>query len=209
VSALKPRKEPTQPRARETVAVMLEAAAQVLEAAGRAAFNTNAVAERAGVSIGSLYQYFPGKDALLLALMKREKQRFREDAEASLAHPDGRAALEHLVAAAVRQQLDRPELARLLDIEEERPELQDEANASSCRPVLRRLLDRDDLPMLPDRERATDDLMSLIQALVDGAGLRGDRDAEGLARRVLGTVLGYLQGAANVSNTGSKDDVRP
>lgn len=208
--SLRPRKEPTQARARETVAVMLEAAAQVLEAEGRAAFNTNAVAERAGVSIGSLYQYFPGKDALLIALMKREKQRFREDAEAALAEADGAAALAHLVDAAVRQQLDRPELARLLDIEEARPELQDEANMTGgCRSVLRRLLDHPGLPRMADPERATDDLMSLIQVLVDGAGIRGDRDAEGLARRVLGSVTGYLEGAANVSNAGRRGHIRP
>jgi AcrR family transcriptional regulator len=78
MSQLKPRKQPTQPRAIETVACLLQAAAQVLEAQGRAAFNTNAVAERAGVSIGSLYQYFPGNDALLIALMQREKQRFAD-----------------------------------------------------------------------------------------------------------------------------------
>lgn len=46
------------------LATLLEAAAQVLEAKGLEGFNTNAVAERAGVSIGSLYQYFPSKDAL-------------------------------------------------------------------------------------------------------------------------------------------------
>ena len=74
-SSLRPRKKPVQPRAVETYAWILEAAAQILEAQGIGAFNTNLVAERAGVSIGSLYQYFPGKDALLIALMRREKER--------------------------------------------------------------------------------------------------------------------------------------
>lgn len=51
---------------------ILEASAQLLEAGGLAAFTTNAVAERAGVSIGTLYQYFSNKQALLHALAERE-----------------------------------------------------------------------------------------------------------------------------------------
>jgi AcrR family transcriptional regulator len=50
-SPLRPREEPTQPRAMETVSCILEAAAQILEVQGVDGFNTNAVAERAGVSI--------------------------------------------------------------------------------------------------------------------------------------------------------------
>jgi AcrR family transcriptional regulator len=70
--ALKPRKTPLQKRSAETVAVILEAAARILELFGFEGFNTNAIAERAGVSIGSLYQYFPSKDALLSGLIARE-----------------------------------------------------------------------------------------------------------------------------------------
>ena len=63
------RKTPVQRRSRATVAVILEAAAHVLEERGHAGFTTNHVAQRAGVSIGSLYQYFSDKDALLTALV--------------------------------------------------------------------------------------------------------------------------------------------
>jgi AcrR family transcriptional regulator len=66
------RRIPRQARAEETVAAVLEASAQILEAAGLAGFTTNAVAERAGVSIGTLYQYFADKDALLRAIAERE-----------------------------------------------------------------------------------------------------------------------------------------
>ena len=188
--SLLPRKKPVQPRAVETYAWILEAAAQILEGQGIGAFNTNLVAERAGVSIGSLYQYFPGKDALLIALMRREKERLGEDA---LAAPDGHAALAHLVAAAVRHQLGRPELARLLDVEETRPEAQQEVeNASNYRGLLRTILDRSDLPPQPNPEIATDDLASLVRMLVDAAGVRGESNAEQLERRVLGALLGYL-----------------
>ena len=66
------RRIPHQARAAETVAAILEGAAQVLEAGGLAGFTTNRVAERAGVSIGTLYQYFADKNALLRALAERE-----------------------------------------------------------------------------------------------------------------------------------------
>jgi AcrR family transcriptional regulator len=66
------RRIPRQARAEETVTAILEASAQLLEVGGLAAFTTNAVAERAGVSIGTLYQYFSNKQALLRALAERE-----------------------------------------------------------------------------------------------------------------------------------------
>lgn len=66
------RRMPRQARAAETVAAILEAAAQILESDDLATFTTNAVAERAGVSIGTLYQYFGDKNAVLLALARQE-----------------------------------------------------------------------------------------------------------------------------------------
>jgi AcrR family transcriptional regulator len=68
--ALRPRKQPLQTRAQETVRAIVRAAAQVFSSRGYAASTTNHIAERAGVSIGSLYEYFPNKDALLIALME-------------------------------------------------------------------------------------------------------------------------------------------
>ncbi|MBZ9866231.1 TetR family transcriptional regulator [Mesorhizobium sp. CA15] len=66
------RKQPKQARATELVAAILEAAAQVLAAEGAQRFTTTRVAERAGVSVGSLYQYFPNKAALLFRLQSDE-----------------------------------------------------------------------------------------------------------------------------------------
>lgn len=67
--AFRPRKQPRQSRSRGTVEAILRAAAQVFAARGYAATTTNHIAARAGVSIGSLYEYFPGKDAILVALL--------------------------------------------------------------------------------------------------------------------------------------------
>jgi AcrR family transcriptional regulator len=63
------RKMPGQARSQETVNIILEAIARILESDGLRGFNTNAIAAKAGVSVGSLYQYFPNKDAIELALI--------------------------------------------------------------------------------------------------------------------------------------------
>jgi AcrR family transcriptional regulator len=68
---LAPRKEPTQTRARDTVEAILKAATHAFATHGYAHTTTNLVAERAGVSVGSLYQYFPHKNAILAALHQR------------------------------------------------------------------------------------------------------------------------------------------
>ncbi|RWA58847.1 TetR family transcriptional regulator [Mesorhizobium sp.] len=66
------RKQPKQARATELVAAILQAAAQVLASEGAQRFTTTRVAEKAGVSVGSLYQYFPNKAALLFRLQSDE-----------------------------------------------------------------------------------------------------------------------------------------
>jgi len=95
------RRIPRQARAEETVSAILEGAAQVLEAGGLASFTTNAVAERAGVSIGTLYQYFSDKGALLHALAERE-MRVTIVSVAKALRGEGEAPLEERVRAVVR-----------------------------------------------------------------------------------------------------------
>ena len=118
-SALRPRKRPLQRRSRETVEAILEAAAQVFAKSGYAEGTTNRIAERAGVSVGSLYQYFPNKDALLVALVDREveagMERMTAWIERSRRSPRD---LEELLRSFVEAMLDlhraSPELHRLL-----------------------------------------------------------------------------------------------
>lgn len=71
-------KEPKQARSTELVTAILEAAVQVLAAEGAPRFTTARVAERAGVSIGSLYQYFPNKAAILFRLQSDEWRRTKQ-----------------------------------------------------------------------------------------------------------------------------------
>jgi len=66
------RKIPSQARARDTIEVIFEATARLLERDGRVGLSTNAIAELAGISIGTLYHYFPSKEAILVAMARRE-----------------------------------------------------------------------------------------------------------------------------------------
>jgi len=68
-SVVEPRKEPKQERSRQTYQVILQGAIKVIRRDGLSKLSTNKVAEESGVSIGSLYQYFPSKQAIVAALI--------------------------------------------------------------------------------------------------------------------------------------------
>src|ERR1700684_3017742 len=70
-NALKPRKTPRQARSVATVDAIFEATIQVLLADGARGLTTSRVAERAGVSVGTMYQYFPHKQSLLYAVLQQ------------------------------------------------------------------------------------------------------------------------------------------
>jgi AcrR family transcriptional regulator len=73
---VKPRKEASQERAKVTVDSIVQAAGILLKESGLKGLTTNKIVEKAGVSIGSLYQYFPGKEAILAVLLERQ---FKKD----------------------------------------------------------------------------------------------------------------------------------
>ena len=101
---LKPRKSPQQSRSRELVSAILDAASRVLTAKGFDGLTMQEVATVAGVSPGSLYQYFPDKVSLVTQIIETVSQRelaYQVDAMAKLAPSD----LESMVAAVIRSAL--------------------------------------------------------------------------------------------------------
>lgn len=77
------KKAPVQDRAQRTIDTLLEAATQFIERDEDDKLTTNRIAERAGFSVGTLYQYFPNKEAILLALARRASHRLLDEMEAS------------------------------------------------------------------------------------------------------------------------------
>jgi AcrR family transcriptional regulator len=121
-----PRKRPRQERSRLTVEAILDAAAHVFERHGYAAGTTNRIAQRAGISIGSLYQYYPNKDAVLVALVDRHL----DEGVAALGpvleglhreQPPPAGGVRRLVEAMVALHRERPALHRVLFEEAPRP----------------------------------------------------------------------------------------
>jgi AcrR family transcriptional regulator len=119
--ASRARKRPQQPRAKETVRAILEATAQILDRESLDAATTTRIAEVAGVSIGSLYQYFSHRDAILEALQDREFERTIAVMQAVFADGNLDKAPVETVTAALRglAQLyaQSPGLHRVLTIE--------------------------------------------------------------------------------------------
>jgi len=117
-TALFPRKAPRQSRSALTVAAILDATARILVERGYAATSTNAVAERAGVSVGSLYQYFPNKDALIAALHTRHVEQMKSVIESALVRAMGVSlddGLAELVEGAVEAHRVDADLHRVLE----------------------------------------------------------------------------------------------
>lgn len=105
-SRLRPRKTPRQVRAAETRARILDAAAEVFEAHGYEAGTTNRIAEAASMSVGSLYQYFPNKDAILVDLLDAHiSDGATRVHDAMLAAVESGEALDEVVRAVVAELL--------------------------------------------------------------------------------------------------------
>jgi AcrR family transcriptional regulator len=194
-STLEPRKYAVQPRSADTVAAILEAAARVLERHGFAGYNTNAVAALAGVSIGSLYQYFPNKDALVAALVERETAVLLDELGAVTTGTSFVVGMQHMIHAAIAHQMRRPALARLLDFEEQRLPLgpRNERVGQTIANIVVSLLDRPGAPRAANRTVAALDVLAIVKGMVDAAGQRGETDSIVLERRVARAVNGYLR----------------
>ncbi len=196
---LGPRKQPQQARSRETKLVIIEAAARVFVAHGYAGGTTNRIAATAGVSVGSLYEYYPNKDAILVALVEAHL----DEAEALLldlwAHvpstdvradagneprPLIRALVRRFVSAMVRLHARDPNLHRVIFEEAPLP-----------RALRERLFDA-------ERRAAT----ALTAILAASAGVT-DRDPA-IAARVLVTTVEALTHAFVIHPAGAPDEGR-
>ena len=185
-----PRKQPRQPRAQATTDAIVEAAARILESGE--ALTTNRTAEVAGVSIGSLYQYFPNKEAVLAALIRREDAQLN----AEFALIAGGDAPPHLAAGAlidalIAHKFARPQLAMALDRLEQPLGLEQEERAGLRATAA--LVTRVVQGLSPDAgPRAAQDLVAICHGLSYAALREAEQDQADIRARLLRAVYGYL-----------------
>jgi AcrR family transcriptional regulator len=194
---INPRKTPRQASARATFDAILQAAARILVNEGYDRLNTNRIAEVAGVSVGTLYQYFPTKEAILSEIIREKRKQLLDDLKAATADMSGERleqTLDKLLWAAVTHQLRWPKLARMLEhaeaflaLEEETEALNDEIIETVAKFLARAGHDH-------ENERARD-LVSALRGMIDAAGLAGETDQEALFLRTKRLATGYLANA--------------
>jgi AcrR family transcriptional regulator len=112
-----PRKQASQPRSRATVDALIEATARILVREGFDKASTNRIAQEAGVSVGSLYQYYPSKEARVAAVIERHNGELLAVVRRALARIAGRPLAEggrELIAAAIEAHRLDPQLHRVL-----------------------------------------------------------------------------------------------
>jgi AcrR family transcriptional regulator len=115
--ATKPRKNASQQRSRATVDALVEATARILVKEGFDKASTNRIAEKAGVSIGSLYQYYPSKEALVAAVIERHNRQIRQVVSGALTEAASlpmAQAIRRIVAVAIEAHRVDPKLHRVL-----------------------------------------------------------------------------------------------
>lgn len=177
---------------------VLAAAAHILEDRGLAGFNTNAVAVRAGVSIGSLYQYFPSKDAILVALMEQSLAVFSETLAEAIDGAPGDSLgedLKFMLQMGLVSHLRRPNLVKLLEDEFQR--LEGHINKTSSHVAVRAAMIRllsgyGNQVRVDDIEIAAQDVGAIAKTLMSAAGERGETDWDNVIDRIVRAMLGYL-----------------
>src|SRR5688572_3098704 len=200
---LRPRKAPSQARSRDTVEAILEAAARIFASHGYAAATTNRIADAAGVSIGSLYEYFPNKDALLVALMEAhvaEGQRLVERAAAeALVRPLAlREAVRHLVRAMLDLHARDRALHRVLFEEAPLPPRLRRRLADVERQVAARVaayLRGHPEVTVPDPELAATIVVQAVEGLTHKLVVHGPGEAPAHVDEMVALVTSYLTAA--------------
>ena len=196
-----PRKSPLQDRSKATVDAIVQAMTRVLIKHGWDAASTNRVAIVAGVSVGSLYQYFPSKEALVLAVMERHAlattERLKERMMQLAAAPLEEAAYE-LVHLFIEAHQTNPKLHRVLI--EQVPKVGALAKLEELNQLYERLLTaymeihRDDLE-IKDLSIAAYVIVQAVEALCHHAVLKRQEliDNGKLEEEIVRLVLGYIK----------------
>jgi AcrR family transcriptional regulator len=197
--ATKPRKQALQNRSRATVAALIEATARVLVKEGYEKASTNRIAEVAGVSIGSLYQYFPTKEALVFAVVQQHNRDILALVGDALAKVDA-LPVEEVVRSLVRVAIDAhrmdPKLHKILTEQIPRTPAMDEAGAlAKAHDVLRSYLHarRDELGV-NDVNLAAFICATSIEALAHNAVLHHAEFAEDEIRRLTEETVRLITG---------------
>jgi AcrR family transcriptional regulator len=115
--ALEPRKTPVQARSTVTVQAICEATIQVLLSHGAERLTTTRVAQRAGVSVGTLYQYYPNKRSLLFAVLENHLNKVAARVEAvcrSASHKPLAEMVKEMVEAFVDAKMERADISTAL-----------------------------------------------------------------------------------------------
>jgi AcrR family transcriptional regulator len=200
------RKRPKQARSAELVAAILDAAAQVLAKEGAPRFTTARVAERAGVSVGSIYQYFPNKAAILFRLQSDEWRRTSELLRLILEDvqrpPPER--LRALVHAFIRSECD--EAAMRVALNDAAPLYRDAPEAREARASGDRTMQVFMREALPEASESTRDLAAdLITTTLSKVGKhfsespRSPAEIEAYADAMAEMFCAYLDGVASAS----------
>lgn len=171
-----PRKSPRQARSKALVTAILDATAQVLVERGYAGSSTNLIASRAGVSIGSVYQYFPNKDALIAALRERHATDLYDTLDAVLTRRNPQSLEEKLSAIVhgwmLAHQLE-PDLHRVVEQEFPFFERAHQDQIPIYRTIVervRQLLEEHREQLLPDNlDLATWMVLQTIESLIHAA----------------------------------------
>jgi AcrR family transcriptional regulator len=200
------RKRPKQARSTDLVAAILEAAAQVLAKEGAPRFTTARVAERAGVSVGSIYQYFPNKAAILFRLQSDEWRRTSDLLHAIL-EDASRPPLERLravVNAFVRSECD--EAAMRVALNDAAPLYRDAPEAREARASGGRTMQAFMREALPETSELTRALAAdLITTTLSKVGKhfsespRSPTEIETYAQAMAAMFCAYLESLAGAS----------
>ncbi|MBL8950070.1 MAG: TetR/AcrR family transcriptional regulator [Myxococcaceae bacterium] len=157
---LAPRRQPQQARSRERVERILAATAELVQQRGLAAVNTNAIAKRAGLPVGTLYQFFPNREAVLKAVMQTQLEKFDEAVVPLLSASEDEQPLgeqvDRIVDALSKAYLAVPGLATLLQSMKSEPALAASSAENNARiaAVLAELVRRRVPALSPKRARA-------------------------------------------------------